>query len=63
MRKDITCPLDGRPCERDCPDRYADRPEGGCLLTTALEWDHTLVTLGEKDVAIVFPAEEQEVRT
>ena len=33
----LTCPLDGKPCERDCPDRYHDRPEGGCMLTTAQE--------------------------
>lgn len=55
MNKDITCPLDRRPCERDCPDRYTDRPEGGCLLTTALELGCTLVDLGGNDVAILFP--------
>ena len=27
--KQLICPLDNRPCERDCPDRYKDRPEGG----------------------------------
>lgn len=31
----IRCPLDGRPCEKDCPDRY--QPDGGCALTTLLE--------------------------
>ena len=55
MTKDITCPIDSRPCERDCPDRYTDRPEGGCLLTTALELGCSLVTLGGQDVAILFP--------
>ncbi len=32
----VICPLDGLPCEKGCPDRYKDRPEGGCLLTTSL---------------------------
>ena len=35
--KDIICPLDGKPCEKDCPDRYIDHPGGGCFLTTAQE--------------------------
>ena len=55
MSKDITCPLDSRPCERDCPDRYTDRPEGGCILTTALEQGCTLIDLGGQDVAILSP--------
>lgn len=33
--KQLTCPIDGKPCERDCPDRYADSSEVGCILTTA----------------------------
>ena len=33
---DVICPLDDTPCLKDCPDRYKDRPEGGCLLTTSL---------------------------
>lgn len=33
----ITCPLDGTPCASDCPDRFYDREEGGCLLTMQLE--------------------------
>jgi hypothetical protein len=28
----VTCPYNGRPCERGCPNRYWDRPEGGCLF-------------------------------
>ena len=36
--KDIICPLDGKPCEKDCPDRYIDHPGGGCFLTTAQGW-------------------------
>lgn len=35
--KDVICPLDGQPCEKDCPDRYTDYPGGGCALTTAQE--------------------------
>lgn len=33
----ITCPLDGTPCAADCPDRFYDREEGGCLLTMQIE--------------------------
>ena len=33
---DVLCPLDDTPCTKDCPDRYKDRAEGGCLLTTSL---------------------------
>ena len=36
--KQLLCPVDGKPCERDCPDRYRDRPAGGCFLTTFLEF-------------------------
>ncbi len=35
--KDVICPIDGRPCEKDCPDRYIEQPGGGCALTTAKE--------------------------
>ena len=27
--QDLICPLDGKPCEEGCPDRYVDHPEGG----------------------------------
>lgn len=27
--KQIICPIDGKPCEKSCPDRYTDRKEGG----------------------------------
>ena len=33
----IICPVDGQPCEPDCPDRFTDRPEGGCLLSMLAE--------------------------
>lgn len=53
MPETIICPLDNRPCERDCPDRYTDRPEGGCLITTAFEQGCSLITLEDDHVAIV----------
>lgn len=30
--KQRICPLDGKPCERSCPDRYPNDPRGGCIL-------------------------------
>lgn len=30
--KQRICPLDGKPCEKNCPDRYKDDPRGGCIL-------------------------------
>lgn len=39
----LICPIDGKPCETDCPDRYTDRPEGGCFLTTAIEFGVNLL--------------------
>ncbi len=30
--KQRICPLDGKPCEKSCPDRYKDDPRGGCIL-------------------------------
>ena len=57
----LLCPLDGKPCERDCPDRYRDRPEGGCFLTTFLAFPNTrllavsgrapILTMGGGDLA------------
>ena len=35
--KQLICPIGKKPCDRDCPDRYPDQPEGGCRLTTAQE--------------------------
>ncbi len=52
--KQMLCPLDGKPCERDCPDRYHDQPEGGCFLTTALEIGGQIMNLGGGDVAVMF---------
>ncbi len=52
--KQVICPLDNHPCERDCPDRYKDRPEGGCMLTTAQAQGAKIVDFGGGDVGIVF---------
>lgn len=46
---DIICPLDGQPCEKDCPDRYTDNPEGGCDLTTMMEHADTVIVLSRRD--------------
>ena len=44
----ILCPLDGRPCDPDCPDRYIDQPEGGCILTTTSELGCKVFILDEQ---------------
>ena len=31
------CPLDGKPCEKDCPDRYQNDPQGGCILNAYID--------------------------
>ena len=43
--KDVICPIDGRPCEMDCPDRYLEQPGGGCALTTAQELGAKIIDL------------------
>lgn len=45
--RQVICPLDGKPREQDCPDRYIDQPEGGCILTTAEELGAQVVVLDE----------------
>ena len=52
--KQLLFPLDGKPCERDCPDRYGDRPEGGCMLTTAQEQGAKIIDLGGGGVGLMF---------
>lgn len=59
MSKDIICPLDNRPCEHNCPDRYTDRPEGGCLLTTALEQGCSLIAIHDDNVVIMKQPEKR----
>lgn len=43
----VTCPIDNNPCEPGCPDRYQDVPEGGCILTTAIENGATVLLMLE----------------
>ena len=50
----LICPLDGDPCERDCPDRYVDQPEGGCILTMAQELGCTIIYLGGDAVGALY---------
>ena len=52
--KQLTCPLDGKPCEADCPDRYHDQPEGGCALTTAQELGAQIIDFGGGNVGMMF---------
>lgn len=42
----IICPADGRPCDPDCPDRFHDREEGGCLMTMLLEHSDATLIIG-----------------
>lgn len=55
--KQIICPLDGKPCEWDCPDRYHDSPEGGCHITTAQEMGAKILYLGNGNVGLLFRPE------
>lgn len=50
--KQLICPLDGKPCSRDCPDRYQDRP--GCTLTAAQEHGAQIIDFGGGSVGMVF---------
>lgn len=51
---DCICPLDGKPCLKDCPDRFRDREEGGCVLTIAAEMGATILTLDGNTVGVAF---------
>lgn len=50
----VICPLDNCPCEWDCPDRYNDSPEGGCMLTTAQAQGATILDFGGGTVGMLF---------
>ena len=52
--KQIICPLDNLPCEKDCPDRYTDTPNGGCFLTTAQDLGAQVCYLGGDSVCLLF---------
>ena len=47
---EVICPVDGRPCDPECPDRFTDRPEGGCVLTMAAEMGCKVFILDEEGV-------------
>ena len=58
--KQIICPIDGKPCEKSCPDRYTDRKEGGCALTTVQELGATIINFGGATYGSLFrPANEE----
>lgn len=48
----LICPLDGRPCEADCPDRYREQPEGGCILTTFMELGGNILYIRKAPVRV-----------
>ena len=50
--KQVICPLDGKPCDKNCPDRYPDRP--GCTLTTAQEMGAKIIDFGSGNVGMMF---------
>lgn len=53
----ITCPIDNTPCDPECPDRFHDQPEGGCILTLAQELGAKLLPLGGGYTAMIFSPE------
>ncbi len=58
--KTLICPLDGCPCDVDCPDRYTDCAEGGCHLTTAAELGAKILDLGDGLAGMVFSPHGKE---
>lgn len=56
--KQLIYPLDNKPCEQDCPDRYTDQP--GCALTTAQEEGAQIVDFGGGCVGMVFTPDGKE---
>lgn len=44
---DRICPLDGKPCKKDCLDRFHDTPDGGCLLTMVQDMGGNVMTVEE----------------
>lgn len=51
--RDRICPIDGLPCQKDCPDRYIDDPLGGCILTDAIERGYKVYDMGSGDYICV----------
>ena len=53
--QDRICPFDGKPCEKTCPDRFIDTPDGGCIATMVLDMGGQVIALNRAgDVAFVF---------
>ena len=52
MKNEVICPLDGKPCDKKCPDRYPNRP--GCTLTTAQEIGAKIIDFGGRNVGMMF---------
>lgn len=50
---DRICPIDGWPCEKNCPDRHIDDPRGGCILTDAIEKGYEVYNIGGGDFICV----------
>jgi len=53
--KQVICPLDGKPCQEGCPDRYVGG--AGCLLSTAKELGATILSMGGDRVGVLFSPE------
>lgn len=51
---DRICPIDGSPCEKDCPDRFVDTPDGGCTLTLVQDMGGQLLFMDGNDVIAVL---------
>lgn len=45
----VICPIDNKPCDPNCPDRYWGELAGGCFLTTAIERGATAVIISTKE--------------
>ena len=55
----IICPIDKKPCDPACPDRFTDRPEGGCLMTEAQAHGALVLPQPNGTALIVFGAGQQ----
>ena len=55
--REVTCPLDGKPCDPECPDRFHDRPEGGCVLTLAQDLGAAVKPINDEYAVIIFTPE------
>lgn len=53
------CPIDGKPCEKDCPDRFTDTPDGGCLLTLFQDMELPVLYLDDQGARLLSGDETQ----